>query len=168
MDDDGRQWSQTFPRWDETSGIAGSCGTTFPFFTPTSDSVRILPSSFSSFFFFSTLFLHLLLPVCWLRPAGLAVPTITSSPHSGQRAVVVTSNLILSFDHLVCELQLLSVNIHPQCLCHWMLRYNVGQWHTMMNRFLFFAWYSVLRPSSEAEHLSRWPIHPPIAIELQK
>ena len=27
--------------------------------------------------------LHLLLPVCWLRPAGPAVPTLMSSPHSG-------------------------------------------------------------------------------------
>ena len=69
---------------------------------------------------------------------------------------------------LVCELQLLLVNIRTFVFAIRILGYNVGQWHTMTNRFHFFAWYSVLRPSSEAERLSRWPIHPPIAIGLQK
>ena len=37
--------------------------TTFTFFTPMSNSVHILPS-FCCFFFHSTFFLHLLLPIC--------------------------------------------------------------------------------------------------------
>ena len=69
---------------------------------------------------------------------------------------------------LVCELQLISVNIRTFVFAIRILGYNVGWWHTMTNRFHFFAWYSVLRSLSEAEHLSQWPIHSPIAIGLQK
>ena len=91
-----------------------------------------------------------------------------SSPHLGQRVVVVTLYLILSIDHLVRELQLLSVNIRTFVFAIEISGYNVGQWHTMMNGFHFFAWHSALRSSNEAEGLSRWPIHPPVVIGLQK
>ena len=92
-----------------------------------------------------------------------------SSPHLGQRVVVVTSYLILSVDHLVRELQLLSVNIRTFVFAIEIPGYNVERWHTMTNRFhFFFAWHSVLRSSNEAERLSRWPIHLPVVIGLQK
>ena len=76
--------------------------------------------------------LHLLLPICWLRPAGPAVPTLISPPHSGQRAVVVTSYLILSFKHPVCELQRLSVDVRTFVFAFEILGCNVGWWHTMI------------------------------------
>ena len=74
-----------------------------------------------------------------MRPAGPAVLTLMSLPHSGQRVVVVTSYLILSIDHLVCELQLSSVNIRTFVFAIEIPGYNVGRWHTMTNRFHFFC-----------------------------
>ena len=93
-----------------------------------------LLSALSSFFLY--FFLHLLLPICWLRSAGPAIPTLMSLPHLGQHAVV-TLYLILSFDHLAYELQLLSVNICTFVFANGMLGYNVGRSYTMMNRFPF-------------------------------
>jgi len=81
---------------NEASGMIGSCCMSFPFFTtPTSNRVHIVPC-FSFFFLFLMFFQHLLLPICWLRPASPAVPTLMSSPHSEQCAVVVVSYFILS------------------------------------------------------------------------
>ena len=76
--------------------------------------------------------LHLHLPVCWLRPAGPAVPTLMSPLHLGQHAVVVSLYLILSFKHPVCELQLLSVDAHTFVFAIEILGCNFGWWHTMI------------------------------------
>ena len=46
-----------------------------------------------SFFFFSTFHRHFFFPWCCLSPCGPVVLTCTSSPHSGQHAIVETSYL---------------------------------------------------------------------------
>ena len=66
-----------------------------------------------------------------MRPAG-PVPTLMSLPHSGQSAVIVTSYLILSFKHPVCELQLLSVDVRTFVFAFEIPSFNVGWWHTMI------------------------------------
>ena len=122
MNSSAMSWvRRTCPRWDESRTLCSH-----------------LSFSLLLLLFFCILF-HLLLPVCWMRPAGPAVPTLMSSPHLGQCVVVVTSYLILSVDHLVRELQLLSVNIHTFVFAIEIPGYNVGRWHTMMNIFHFFC-----------------------------
>ena len=70
------------------------------------NTVRILPFS-SNFFFLSCVLLHFLWPMCRKRLDRPAVPTLTSSSHSGQSAVDSCHNvvffLILSQDQLVSE-----------------------------------------------------------------
>ena len=63
---------------DEASGIAGSCGTTFTFFTPMLNSVRILPSfSFllSFYILFAFTFAHMLTEASWPRSPYIDVFT---------------------------------------------------------------------------------------------
>ena len=53
--------------------------------------------------------------------------------------IVFDLYLILSFDHLVRELQLLTLSILTFVFAIGIPGYNfVGWWHTMMNRFHFF------------------------------
>ena len=133
LDNDGQRRSERFPCWWWRFWYTiGSCGMSFPFFTPTS-------CPYLSLFFLSLLFLnvllvffwHLLLPMCWVRPAGPAVPTLISLTLRCTRGNVWLSQYcsILSYplkDCLVHQLQLSSTDIHPFVFAIEVLGYTVS------------------------------------------
>ena len=95
-----------------------------------------LLSAVSSFFLhsFTFTFARMLTEASW--PCSPYINVFTTLR---QHVVVVTSYLILSFNHLVHELQLLSVDVHTFVFAIGILGCNVGWWYTMMSRFHFFC-----------------------------
>ena len=95
-----------------------------------------LLSAVSSFFLhsFTFTFAHMLTEASW--PCSPYINVFTTLR---QHVVVVTSYLILSFNHLVHELQLLSVDVRTFVFAIGIPGCNVGRWHTMMSRFHLFC-----------------------------
>ena len=135
---------------DEALSWAGCWRTSFVFFIPTSNNVRVLPL----FFFIYLVFSHLLLPVCWLRLAGPAVPTLMSSSHSRQCAVVVTSYFILFFHRSLGQWgsNISQKRFVPLSLPLWYWAILTTGTARRINKFHY---YSALRPSNELHCLSR-------------